>query len=138
MMLVPMAMAVIHQMETASGRDATQPFATALLLGVAYASSAGGIATLIGTPPNLAFVQIFALTFPAAPEINFAQWMMLALPIAAAMLFITWLMLTRVLFRFRHLAPVDRAMVAEEYRSSPPKFARASILSRQPEPPETT
>ena len=117
MMLVPMAMAVIHQMETASGRDATRPFATALLLGVAYASSAGGIATLIGTPPNLAFVQIFALTFPAAPEINFAEWMMLALPIAAAMLVIIWLLLTRVLFRFHHLPPVDRAMVAEEYRS---------------------
>jgi sodium-dependent dicarboxylate transporter 2/3/5 len=117
MMLVPMAMAVIHQMETANGHDAARPFATALLLGVAYAASVGGIATLIGTPPNLAFAQIFALTFPAAPEINFAEWMVLALPISLAMLLITWLLLTRLLFRFRHLGPVDRAMVVEEYRS---------------------
>jgi sodium-dependent dicarboxylate transporter 2/3/5 len=117
MMLVPMAMAVIHQIEEDNGRDATRPFTTALLLGVAYSASAGGIATLIGTPPNLAFAQIFALTFPSAPEINFADWILLALPISAAMLLIIWLMLTRVLFRFHHLGPVDRAMVAEEYRS---------------------
>jgi sodium-dependent dicarboxylate transporter 2/3/5 len=120
MMLVPMAMAVIHQIEEDNGRDATRPFATALLLSVAYSASTGGLATLIGTPPNLAFVQIFALTFPSAPEINFAEWMMLALPISLAMLLITWLILTRLMFRFSDLGPVDRAMVAEEYRSLGP------------------
>jgi len=117
MMLVPMAMAVIHQIEEDNGCDAARPFTTALLLGVAYAASDGGLATLIGTPPNLAFAQIFALTFPAAPEINFAEWLALALPISVVMLLITWLLLTRVLFRFHHLGPVDRALVVEEYRS---------------------
>jgi sodium-dependent dicarboxylate transporter 2/3/5 len=59
-------------------------------LGVAYAASIGGLATLIGTPPNLSFVRILRIVFPAAPEISFATWFFFALPLSVVFLFIAW------------------------------------------------
>jgi len=53
-----------------------------LLLGVAYSASIGGIATLVGTPPNLSFARIFQIMFPSAPEISFSTWFIYALPIS--------------------------------------------------------
>jgi len=120
MMLVPMAMAVIRQMETERGREAVRPFAVALLLGVAYAASEGGVATLIGTPPNLAFAQIFATTFPAAPEISFARWMVLGLPISLVMLAITWVLLTRVLYPVKGIERIPRQVLADEHATLGP------------------
>lgn len=123
MMLVPMAMAVIRQMEGERGRAAVRPFAVALLLGVAYAASEGGVATLIGTPPNLAFAQIFATTFPAAPEISFARWMVLGLPISLVMLAITWLLLTRVLCPVKGIERIPRQVLVDEHASLGPTQA---------------
>ena len=57
--------------------------AVALLLGIAYGASVGGMATLVGTPPNLAFVRIFEIIFPDAEPIGFGQWMLLGLPLTA-------------------------------------------------------
>ena len=45
----------------------------------AYAASMGGLATLVGTPPNLSFTRILAITFDQAPEVSFSNWMLLAL-----------------------------------------------------------
>lgn len=70
-------------------------FAVALLLGIAYAASIGGIATPIGTPPNL-----FLLSYVHSHlgrEISFVRWMALALPLVVVFLPIVWLLLTRVL-----------------------------------------
>ncbi|RMF84857.1 MAG: SLC13/DASS family transporter [Nitrospirae bacterium] len=120
MMLVPMAMAVIRQMEQERGREAVRPFAVALLLGVAYAASEGGVATLIGTPPNLAFAQIFATTFPQAPEISFARWMVLGLPVSLVMLALTWFLLTRVLHPVRGVERIPRRVLAEEHAALGP------------------
>ena len=120
MMMVPMAMAVIRQMEGERGREAVRPFAVALLLGVAYAASEGGVATLIGTPPNLAFAQIFATTFPAAPEISFARWMVLGLPISLVMLATTWLLLTRLLYPVREIERIPRQLLVDEHAALGP------------------
>ena len=56
-------------------------FKTALLLGIAYASSIGGMATLIGTPTNLVFVKIYESAFKSGVKINFANWLIFAFPI---------------------------------------------------------
>ena len=65
-------------------------YATGLLLGVAYSASIGGIATLVGTPPNLSFARIFQIMFPEAPEISFASWFSFALPITIILFIIVW------------------------------------------------
>lgn len=71
-------------------------FATSLMLGIAYASSIGGIATLIGTPPNAVFAGVIEETHGL--HVTFAGWMMFALPLSIVMLAITWWYLTAVAF----------------------------------------
>lgn len=100
LMLLPMAMSVIRQVEERESDPVrVRRFSIALLLGLAYGANIGGFATLIGTPTNVAFRQLYEAKFPAAPEISFSGWMALATPLAALLLVITWAMLTLVLFR---------------------------------------
>ena len=62
-MMVPIGLAIILQMEERFEKKDTHNFTISLMLGIAYACSLGGIATLVGTPPNLAFVRIFSILF---------------------------------------------------------------------------
>lgn len=87
MMMVPIALGAVTRLES---NGAGQKFATALLLAIAYSASIGGIATLIGTPPNLALTRIYSQTFPGSPEISFTSWFAFALPISLVLLLITW------------------------------------------------
>ncbi len=114
-MMVPIAMAIILQLEERFGRSACHGFTVALMLGIAYACSLGGMATLVGTPPNLSFARIFEITFPRAEPITFGQWLVMALPISLILLTIVWLLLTRVFFRFGESFEVDRNVVKREY-----------------------
>lgn len=72
-----------------------QPFATALMLGIAYGASIGSVATIIGTPPNGIMAGYLA---QRGTPIGFGQWMLFGLPIAAVFMVIAWVLLTRVLF----------------------------------------
>ena len=96
-MMLPIGLSVIGLLHR-EGADAagTGGFPAALLLGVAYGASVGGLATLIGTPPNALLAAFMRRTYGV--EIGFAQWMAIGLPLAAAMLACTWLILTRVAF----------------------------------------
>jgi sodium-dependent dicarboxylate transporter 2/3/5 len=116
-MMVPIAMAIILQLEEKFGRKECHGFTVALMLGIAYACSLGGIATLVGTPPNLSFARIFEISFPDAEPIAFGQWLVMALPITFVLLTIVWLLLTRVFFRLGKSFKVDRDVVTREYAS---------------------
>lgn len=80
-LMFPIALSVIHEMEVIHGQKKLVRFKIGLLLGIAYACSVGGITTLIGTPPNLAFVAIFEKLYPSGPAISFGNWIVFALPI---------------------------------------------------------
>ena len=69
-----------------------------LMLGIAYAADMGGMATIIGTPPNLVFLELFQQIFPAAPEVGFLQWMLIGLPLSIVFLFMGWVLLTRFIY----------------------------------------
>lgn len=73
-------------------------FGTALMLGIAYAASIGGFATLVGTPTNVAFKRIYLAEFVGAPDISFGGWMLMALPLSLAMLLVAWAWLVFVIF----------------------------------------
>jgi solute carrier family 13 (sodium-dependent dicarboxylate transporter), member 2/3/5 len=101
-MMLPVAIAVIEQTrkqqglpELTEGED--YPFGTALMLAIAYSASIGGVATLVGTPPNAIFIGILNTLYGI--EIGFLDWMKLGVPVSVAMLFLCWLLLTRVLFK---------------------------------------
>jgi len=115
-MMVPIFLAVISQMEAEYGTEATHNFTMALMLGVAYACSLGGIATLVGTPPNLSFTRIFEITFPNAQPISFGQWILMGLPISATMIVIVWLLLTKVFLRIPAALKIDSSIINKQYQ----------------------
>lgn len=100
MMLLPIALSiitVIHSSVRGLDDKARQDFQFALLLGIAYASSIGGMATLVGTVPNALLAAFMLESY--GTEIDFARWMMVGLPLAIVMLPLAWLVLTRVAFK---------------------------------------
>lgn len=89
-MMLPIAIAIANQVQ--SQRNETKFFSKALMLSIAYSASIGGIATLIGTPPNLVLAGVLENTY--AIKISFFEWMTFGLPIAIILLFISWKYLT--------------------------------------------
>ncbi|MEM1441341.1 MAG: SLC13 family permease [Verrucomicrobiota bacterium] len=120
-MMLAIGLAVIKQTERTFGEEDTANLSVALLLGIAYGASIGGVATLVGTPPNLALVRLFELSFPAASEggfqFSFGQWMLFGVPFTLLMLLFTWLILTRIAFRSPTHLKLDPEILAEERRS---------------------
>jgi solute carrier family 13 (sodium-dependent dicarboxylate transporter), member 2/3/5 len=115
-MMLPIAMAIIHKMENEFGDVRTKNFSITLMLSIAYSCSIGGIATLIGTPPNLAFVRILQIIFPEAPVISFGTWMLLALPITFMMLSFTAFLLIKVFYRFDKDLVIEPGFIKSEYQ----------------------
>lgn len=94
-MMLPIGLAIISV--SSNGDEAgNKSFAKALMLAIAYAASIGGLATLIGTPPNIVFSGIIKEMYET--EISFMQWFAVGFPIACIMLFFCWWYLTRIGF----------------------------------------
>jgi sodium-dependent dicarboxylate transporter 2/3/5 len=125
-MMVPIALSVIDLvLRSRTGKGlrecggipqesvAERNFALGLLLAVAYSASIGGIATLIGSPPNGIAARFIAQTY--GKEVTFLDWMAFGLPFTIAFLPIAWLILTKLLFpvAFREV-PGGREMIAAE------------------------
>ena len=119
-MMLAIGLAVIKQAEDSYGADKTKNLGVALLLGIAYSASIGGVSTLVGTPPNLALLRIFELSFPKSADagyvISFGQFMLLGLPITLSMLAIIWFVLTRVCFRSTSDLKLAPEVIESEYR----------------------
>jgi solute carrier family 13 (sodium-dependent dicarboxylate transporter), member 2/3/5 len=112
-LMIPIAIAVAAFVRPPGlDADVVTPFGTALMLGVAYAATIGGMATIIGTPPN----AVFAATVNAqlGVSIGFAQWMAIGVPFAIVLLPATWALLVYVLFRVEALPSGARALLAAE------------------------
>jgi sodium-dependent dicarboxylate transporter 2/3/5 len=116
MMMVPMALAIVLQLEDRFGEGAVARYAPGLLIGIAYAASIGGMATLIGTPPNLSFTRILTIVFPAAPEISFAAWLAFAFPLSLVLLLIAWQLLGLLFVRDAGGFTAGEEVFREEYR----------------------
>ena len=93
MMMVPILLSIVKKLEEFIEEKELNKYTVGLLLGVAYSASIGGVATLVGTPPNLSFARIFQIMFPSAPEISFSTWFIYALPISITFFIITWIYL---------------------------------------------
>lgn len=100
-MMLPIGLAVITQAASAlkeqqaeASDQALKAFGVNLMLGIAYAASIGGLATLIGTPPNTVLAGYLSKTY--GYEITFANWLMVGVPMVALFLPICWLWLTKI------------------------------------------
>jgi len=116
MMMVPIAMAIVGKMKETYGGESMGRFPVGLFLGIAYGASIGGTATLIGTPPNMAFTGIFEDVFKSGPEISFTTWMMFGLPFAVVFFVIAWLLLTWMFVPHGRRLTADRSVFLDEYR----------------------
>ncbi len=100
-MMVPIAIAlmgVVRSAQTSETITASERnFSVCLLLSIAYAASIGGMATLIGSPPNGIFARFVEQTY--GTEVSFFSWMKVGVPVTLILLPLTYLMLTRVLFK---------------------------------------
>ena len=116
MMMFPIALSVIHVIEEGGGTGNHRHFNLSLMLCIAYASNFGGIGTIIGTPPNVAFVGYYEKTYKT--NIDFVDWMILCVPIALLLMITLYLVLTRVLFP-NHIRSNDAAkkFIYGEYNS---------------------
>jgi sodium-dependent dicarboxylate transporter 2/3/5 len=128
-MMVPIGLAIVSQMECSFDRREIHNFTLGLMLGIAYACSVGGMATLVGTPPNLAFAQIFHMTFPSSNAIAFGTWFVMGLPLSVTMLFIVWFILTRVIYAVPAHVKVDSAVVKEEYAALGPMSFEERVVA---------
>ncbi len=115
-MMLPIGISVIGLLDERAGGDpAAERFAPCLLLGLAYGCSIGGVATLIGTPPNVVLAGFVSDNY--GYELAFGRWMLFGVPLAAVFLVIAWWLLTRWLYDVRGASlPGGRAMIREEFR----------------------
>lgn len=86
-MMLPIGLSIIHHF------GSKQPFSKNIMLGIAYAASIGGMATLIGTPPNIILAGVAKDSLGI--DISFFNWMLFGVPLATILLFVVWFSLTR-------------------------------------------
>lgn len=98
-MMLPIGLAIVAQYRDHPDTPENEhtEFGKMLMLAIAYSASIGGIATLIGTPPNLVFASMVKELY--AIEIAFLDWMLLALPLSIVLLLLCWWYLTRIAVR---------------------------------------
>jgi solute carrier family 13 (sodium-dependent dicarboxylate transporter), member 2/3/5 len=92
MMLLSAVIAVISQTDLHFPQSKDK-IANALLLGLAFSASIGGMSTLVGTPTNMIFLSFYQNHYHGGPSISFARWMMLGFPIALILLSVTFLVI---------------------------------------------
>jgi len=120
MMMLPIAVAIARHAELLNSGSAPEErvfdvFGTALLFGIGYAASIGGIGTLIGTPPNIIFASHVQKLFPEAPEISFLQWFVVGFPLVLVFLPLAWLYLVKVAHPVRVKSlPGEKAIIRKQ------------------------
>ncbi|ASF38250.1 anion transporter [Halobacillus halophilus] len=122
MMMVPIGLAVIYQASEQLKKEgegqvdhSSFNFGKVVMLGIAYSASIGGLATIIGTPPNTIFAAVVSETYNI--EISFAGWMAFGVPLSIIFLGIAWVYLVKVAFPMKiKQLPGGREVIDNERR----------------------
>ncbi len=130
-MMLPIGMSIVsligHRLDEPGGKHAHN-FAKAMMLGIAYAATIGGIGTVIGTPPNAVASAFVQKTYGV--EVSFLQWLKVGTPIMLVFLPLSWLVLVKVTCRFNanRLEGV-REVIRKELRNlGPPRAGEVLTL----------
>ncbi|MCC7012011.1 MAG: SLC13/DASS family transporter [Planctomycetes bacterium] len=126
LMMYPIGLAVIT---TVAGgeRARSSPFGIALLLGIAYGASIGGVATPVGTAPNQILLGLIHSTFPDAPPISFGQWFLGWIPFTVLYVLGVWLVLTRFSLRVDNESLAARETILAE-RARLGRMTRGEVM----------
>jgi sodium-dependent dicarboxylate transporter 2/3/5 len=112
MMMLPIAVSVIKLLSTEKGNTpettsiGERNFGIGVMLVIAYAANIGGIATIIGTPPNVVFVGLLDQFYQQ--KIHFGKWMLIGVPLSVLLLTLCYFVITRIIFP-NHLKKIHGA-----------------------------
>lgn len=128
--MLPIAMSVIGLLvNDADGfTKSDQNFSLSVMLGIAFSANAGGIATVIGTPPNMVMVGLLENEYNI--EISFFKWMLIGIPFSVTMITISYLVLTKWMFPNRELKfTASKDVINEElYKLGPMSGKEKMVL----------
>ena len=100
-----------HYIEKNSGK-----FAAALLLGLAFSATIGGLATPVGTPPNMYFFKAYKEAFPLNTDLNFLKWSAIGYPISFVFLLLTFFVLNFYFLRKKVQLRIEKAFFERAYK----------------------
>lgn len=129
--MLPIALSVIHLLindeDGFTRKD--RNFALSVMLGIAFSANSGGIATVIGTPPNSVLIGLLENEY--AIEISFLRWMTIGLPLSIILIGICYLVLVKWMFPCKGLEfGASRSVIRDELRKlGPPSSREKMVLS---------
>jgi solute carrier family 13 (sodium-dependent dicarboxylate transporter), member 2/3/5 len=132
LMMLPIALSVLQVARQESGETSISNFEIVLMLSIAYACNIGGIATLIGTPPNALLAGFMLENYDV--EISFARWMAIGIPLVLVKLPLMYVLLTKVVFpvKLKEL-PGGREVIQEQLQKlgtiTKPEFRVALVFA---------
>lgn len=127
--MLPIAMSVIGLLvNDADGfTKSDKNFALSVMLGIAFSANAGGIATVIGTPPNSVMIGLLENEYNI--EISFLKWMVIGVPFSAVMIWISYLVLTKWMFPNKQLKfAASKDVINEELRKLGPMSGKEKMV----------
>jgi sodium-dependent dicarboxylate transporter 2/3/5 len=116
MMLFSAVLALVQETKQYLKKD-KEKFAAAMLMGLAFSATIGGMATPVGTPPNMYFFKMFRETYANNIEFNFLKWSMIGFPIAVVFLWFTYFILSRYFLDKQGKFEIGREFFRKQYHS---------------------
>ena len=127
-MLLPIGLAVITVVKdtvTGLSEKQTNNFQLALLLGIAYGATIGGMSTLIGTGPNGMLAAFMSDNYNM--DISFTDWMLVGVPLSAVMLPLCWIILTKIVFPINFETSPETRSLLRDLKKDLGKFSGAEV-----------
>lgn len=115
LMMLPIGISVVASMQGEFKGPNAKNFGPAVMLGIAYGATLGGVTTLIGTPPNSFMAGFLDKTY--GYTLGFDTWMLIGLPLGVLMMPLAWLLLTRILFPVPSVGSSAATTVLDEERA---------------------
>lgn len=119
LLMLPIATATLRRSCAGIGdARAQRNLGWCLLLGVAYASSVGGMGTLVGTAPNQVFLGQFSARFPDGPRPSFGEWFIAWMPLVVLFVPLAWWLLTAVIYPVPRTGGAAAEVIRAERRAA--------------------
>ncbi len=127
--MLPIAMSVIGLLvnDEDGFTKSDQNFSLSVMLGIAFAANAGGIATVIGTPPNSVMIGLLENQYNI--EISFLKWMVIGLPFSIVLVAISYLVLVKLMYPSRQLKfTASKEVIHDELQKLGPMSGKEKMV----------
>ncbi|MES2620517.1 MAG: SLC13 family permease [Bacteroidota bacterium] len=115
MMLLPAVLAIVKQKEL-YGAEHHKSISSGILIGLSFSATIGGMATLVGTPPNMIFAGMYENMFPNGTKVTFLNWMMFGVPFSATLLAVSYFILRKMFIPKHRNGEFDMSYISKQHR----------------------